>query len=54
MAVVATYDPAGTLKPVAEAVPTNEMADRIAWERLEEVRAARLQRRPQPARGARR
>jgi leucine dehydrogenase len=38
----------------AEAVPTNEMADRIAWERLEEVRAARLQRRPEPARRARR
>ncbi len=33
----------------AEAVPTNEMADRIAWERLEEVRTARLQRRPEPA-----
>ncbi len=29
----------------AEAVPTHEMADRIAWERLEEVRAARSKRR---------
>ncbi len=38
----------------AEGVPTNEMADRIAWERLEEVRAARIQRRPAPANHARR
>ncbi len=38
----------------AEAVPTNEMADRIAWERLQEVRAARLHRRGEPAHGARR
>ncbi len=28
----------------AEGIPTNEMADRIAWERLEEVRAARAAR----------
>ena len=29
----------------SDGVPTNEMADRIAWERLEEVRAARLRQR---------
>jgi len=36
----------------ADGVPTNEMADRIAWERLEEVRKARAQREPASARGA--
>ncbi len=28
----------------AEGLPTHEMADRIAWERLEQVRGARAQR----------